>query len=242
MKLDLSAPHQVYRAANGDRLPGVTTICGVIAKPHLLGWYANMERQGVVAALKAGEPLPVRDSGKILPFAEIKRDRAADLGTITHARCHAHDIGEELDPEGLPADLYEQSQHGLDRWVEWVGDQGFTLVACEKQVVCEDFGMRYGGTIDRLFTDRDGRKVLVDLKTSKRSQWWPYDETFAQVCGYALAEGDVGRIIVVRVGKEPGDWIQVYGLTEDERMAGRSLFEAAYEAYCAKRALEMARR
>lgn len=249
MRLELRAPHQVYKGSDGKRLPGVTTVLGGLAKPHLLGWYADMERQGVVRYLKSGLELPTRENGKVLPFAEIKRDKAADLGTVTHALCEAWLLKDTLDPAGIPADVYEQGQHGLGRFVEWWQEQGFSLLHSERVIIYDDGKRRYGGTADILAHDKSLRVVLVDLKTSKASPYWPYDEIFGQVAAYASgAENDpkvaldVERIVVARIGKEPGDVLQTKELTERERAAGWRLFCAAYDAYEAKRELAAAQK
>ena len=242
MKLDLSAPHTTYHNSKGRRLVGVTTYCGGLAKEHLHGWYASEERAGVVRYMKEQRPLPTKADGKPLWFAEMKRDKAADLGTITHFRIEAWRRQEVAETTGLPPDLWSQSQHGLDRFVAWYREQGFKPVASEKKVIHERDGMEYGGTIDCLEVDSSMRKVLLDLKTSKASPWWPYDETYAQVAAYAEAEGGVERIIVCRVGKTPGDELQTVELTAREREAGWMLFRGAYAAYEAKRALAKARK
>lgn len=249
MKLALRAPHTVYKGSDGKRLPGVTSILGELSKPQLLGWYAEMERDGVQRYLKTGLSLPLRDNGKILPFAEIKRDKAADLGTVTHAFCQAWLLKDTLDPDGIPAEVYEQAQHGLGRFVEWWGEQGFALIHSERIVIGEVGSRHYGGTVDILAHDKSLRVVLVDLKTTKASPWWPYDETYGQVAAYAEGAANdprlalpVERIVVARIGKEPNDTIQAVELTQKERVAGWHLFCAAYDAYEAKRELRAAKR
>lgn len=243
MKLDLSAPHQTYLAADGRKLTGVTTYLSVLAKPALLGWYAQMEREGVLAA-KGGQ-LPTKPDGKPLWFAEAKRDRAADLGTVTHARCEAFNIGEELEPDGIPADLYELSVHGFERYKRWMDAEGLTVLKAEEQFVYEIhvpgspwLDMAYGGTRDVVCEDRQGRRVLVDLKTSKASPYWPYDETYAQVAAYAHPpEARIERIAVVRIGTTMTDEGNHVWLSDGERAAGWDLFCGAYRCYESKKAL-----
>lgn len=247
MRLDLTAPHQQYRAKDGTRLPGVTTILGTLAKPALLGWYAATERENVVQYLRSGRPLPTRKDGKPLPFAEMKRDKAADLGTVTHFRCSCWLTGEEAEGAGLAPDLWTESTHGLDRFTSWWTEQGFTLLESEKVLVYESGSIRYGGTADITATDKSLRKVLVDLKTSKASSGWPYDETFGQVAAYAMAEElvsgvPVDRIIVARIGKTPGDELQTVELTREQFECGMKLFTGAYIAHEAKRSLDKLRK
>ena len=87
----------------------------------------------------------------------------------------------------------------------------------------------------------------MDLKTSKASPYWPYDEVFGQVAAYAealhlLDDERVDRILVARIGKEPKDELQVVELSESQRKEGWRLFSAAYDAYEAKKALERTRK
>jgi len=178
-------------------------------------------------------------------FAEARRDKAADLGTVTHARCEAWLLKDELERDGIPADLYDQSQHGLDRFVEWWQGQSLSLLHSERVLIYNDGRMAYGGTADILARDKAGRVVLIDLKTTKASPYWPYPEVYGQVAAYAEAAGndpwtaqDVERIIVARIGKEPGDELQAVEVKAAQRAAGWRLFRAAYEAHEAKKELE----
>ena len=247
MRLDLSAPHTVYKGHAGNRLTGVTTYLGVLAKPQLLGWYASMEREGILQYLRNERPLPTKKDGKPLWFAEAKRDKAADLGTVVHFRAECWLKGETAEGEGIPPDLWSASQHGLDRFISWWQGEGLILETSERVLVYENGVMSFGGTADIVARDMDGRKVLVDLKTSKASPYWPYDEVFGQVAAYAealhlLDDERVDRILVARIGKEPKDELQVVELSESQRKEGWRLFSAAYDAYEAKKALERTRK
>jgi hypothetical protein len=253
VKLDLKAPHQTYRRSDGTRLTGVTTYLGVLAKPQLLGWYAAQERDGIKAALAVGGNIeamfPTKKDGKPLWFAEAKRDKAADLGTVTHARCEAHDLGVELEPHGIPADLYEQSLHGLSRYVEWKAEAGIKMVHVEQVLIYDDGKMAFGGTADRLAVDSKGRWGILDLKTSKASPWWPYDEVFGQVAAYGKAADNDPAVAIhcewhkaIRIGNSKDDEIQVYDMSDRQVEAGWALFQSAYGATEAKKALEKLRK
>lgn len=247
MKLDLKAAHTIYLNSAGKPLTGVTTYLGVLAKPSLMAWYATEERKGVLAEVErylkesgvsAFPPdLPKR------PFAEMKRDGAADLGTVTHARVEAFLKNETLDPEGIPEDIYKDSLNGYTRFINWWISEGMSVVHSELSMVVEDNWRNYGGTADIIARDREGNLTLIDLKTSKKSRGWPYAEIFAQVAAYANAyEHNYGhkaaRIVIVRIGKEAKDSIQVVEVSEAKRVEGWHLFCAAYDAYEAKKALE----
>lgn len=228
MKLDLGAEHTVYRNKDGQRVPGVTTILSEIAKPHLMNWYANEERAGVLAAVKAGEALPER------PFAEAKRDRAADIGTVTHAMCESWLKQDALERDGITDDLWQAAQPGYDRFRSWWDTEGFSLLHSELVMVSDTWDC--GGTADIIAKDRDGRLTLIDLKTSKASTYWPYRETFAQVAAYATfyetqpcnpEAARIERLVLNRIGKAKGDHGQVRELTDHERQCGFDMFVAA---------------
>lgn len=247
-KIDLNEPHQVYRNAAGKRLPGVTTILGNLDKPALRGWYADMERRHAVAwaeavflerltsATEFGRALRERLGEKWA--ADVKKDRAADIGTVTHARCEAFLHGVELDEEGLDSELLRKSLNGFLRFQEVWAREGLVMVASELQMVSES--MQVGGTADIIARDPSGLLVLRDLKTSKASKWWPYDEVFAQTAAYAamyeeLRGERIARIEVDRIGKEEGDPGQTYVVSDGERAAGLKLFRAALDVHNARK-------
>jgi len=240
MKLDLKREHQIYRNLAGQRRPGVTTILGTLAKPQLYRWYAAMERDN--ALLPIPEP---NAKGDPVYFAELKRDKAADLGTITHARIEAWLRGEELDPDDLPDDLYAQSVNGFDRFRRWWESKSFFLVASELQMVSEE--LQVGGTMDVAATNLScaGSKgiIVVDIKASKASPGWPYKEMKAQAQTYGriwteLNHAPVHDVWLYRCGTTVNDPGQEYLLSDRERAASNDLFDGALLAYRAARELE----
>lgn len=248
-KVDIEAEHQVYKNGAGKRLPGVTTVLGNLDKPALRGWYADMERSHVVAWAEAAflkGPTSAIEFGRILRgslgekwAADVKKDRAADIGTVTHARCEGFVKGPyELDEEGLAPELVRGSMPGFLRFQELWAREGLTLVHSEFQMVSE--AMQVGGTADIVARDPVGALVLKDLKTSKASKWWPYAETLAQVAAYAemyeeLTGKHIDRIEVERIGKEESDPGQTYRLSDTERAGGLRLFRAALDVHNAKK-------
>jgi len=240
MKLNLAKPHQQYFNAAGKRRPGVTTVLGTLAKPPLLRWYAQVERDNALM------PIPKPNAkGEPVYFAELKRDKAADLGTITHARIEAWLRGEDLDPDDLPEDLYAQSVNGFDRFRRWWEEKHFNLVASELQMVSED--MQVGGTMDVAATNEAcvGSKgiIVVDIKSSKAHPSWPFKEMVAQAQTYGriwteLNHAPVHDVWLYRCGTTVNDPGQEYLLSDKERAAGNRLFDGALLAYEAARDLE----
>lgn len=253
-KIDLGAPHQVYKNSNRKRLPGVTTICGVFDKPALKRWGLGMERDSILRLMEsststsahdlieeilAGLP-PKNDKGDPTYFCEQFTERAADIGTVAHARCEAFLHGVELDEEGLDAELVDKSTNAFVRFHDWWTERGLTVLHSELQMVSEAW--QVGGTADIIARRHDGALILVDLKTTKASRWWPYPETFAQVMAYAemyreISTNWIEEVTIVRIGKEEDDPGQTYTLNENERLRGLELFNAARVAYNARKEL-----
>ena len=73
----ISKAHTIYKTSEGKRVPGATTITGLLNKPYLITWANKLGLEGV-------------DSTKY-------RDEAASVGTLAHAMIQAHLEGEKLD-------------------------------------------------------------------------------------------------------------------------------------------------
>ena len=240
MRLDLKAPHQKYFHGDGKQVVGVTTLLGVLGKDALMPWAAKMEREGILAWFAAGKQ--TWDLPKPYFYAGAT-SKAADLGTIAHARIEAWLHGTTLDPHGLDEGLYAAAAAPQTRFQEWWDGEGLELVSSEEQLVHPE--LRYGGTIDFVARDKDGRVVLGDIKTTKANRSWPYDTVIAQVAAYEqlwnarakAPNSPVERVVVVRVGKEASDPGQRVWLDPAKREAGWKLFLAAQAAYEAKRLL-----
>jgi hypothetical protein len=100
-----------------------------------------------------------------------------------------------------------------------------------------------GGTADLIVLRPDGTRGLMDLKTTKASKYWPYDETFAQVAAYSEMYDEVTNqpiqwIEIARIGNTVDDAGDFYPVNESNRTAGLSLFLAARDAYNAKKGIK----
>ena len=94
-----SKQHTVYKNKDGKRLPGVTTILGVMNKPALVKWANNLGLQGI-------------DSSKYV-------DTLAGVGTLTHAMIH-HDLGGEI-PEfdSYSKDDISLAENSFLKYLDW---------------------------------------------------------------------------------------------------------------------------
>jgi len=179
-------PTKVYRAADGRRIPSVTTVLGHRKSAEGLihwGW-----KEGIAG----------RDYRQT-------RDEAADKGSIVHAMIERHIGG--LDPfEGADGSeiIDEDCLRSFGAFAEWFDGCGFKLVASEVSLISERH--RYGGTLDSMMIIEDGVGLAVgDWKTSASV----YSDFCIQVAAYAALwdENHPGRPItsgahLLRFGKD----------------------------------------
>jgi superfamily I DNA/RNA helicase/RecB family exonuclease len=133
--------------------------------------------------------------------AEASPDTTRTVGSAVHAV--AQQVAEGLPPQDAPAVLAaeldqldlgpgwsdqrqrDSAQQMLDRFLTWHAANGRELIAAE-----EDFDVTVGrarirGQVDRLERDRDGRLVVVDLKTGKTAA--KNTEEHGQLAAYQVA-------------------------------------------------------
>ena len=167
----------------GKKYPGVTTILKVLDKSGpLMGWAARQTAEAALAVNLDELRASVGDEGAIKALtsrSNWKRDEAAQLGTEVHAMADRMITGQLTDPE-----LFTASRAVHDRvraYADWWRHASWTLRASEAMVVHPTFG--YGGTLDLLCRDQDGKTVLADVKTGRGV----YKEAVLQLTAYAMA-------------------------------------------------------
>lgn len=140
-------PTQDYRKLDGTPVPGTTTIIG-----QGLGWGSQALIQWAAKCAKEGKD-----------YAE-ERDKAARIGTITHARIEQYLGGEKVDLEKYAPDEVAESEAPYKAFREWKEGTDLRVIHRELPIVSECFG--YGGTLD-LYCQLQGRLAIVDFKTSR---------------------------------------------------------------------------
>lgn len=208
------SPVDVERPDDDDiTMWSVTTIIGVLDKPALLYWAAEMTANAAIDNEATWRGM-LDDRGraetvKWLRDARFRRPRdllsATDLGTVTHTVCEEYAltgvrpdrarIGEIVRQQGGPdVRVAEESAvvaTMLDRFDEWL--QRFTpsYQATEVCVYSPTYG--YAGTADAFLTI-DGFRAIGDYKTSreprdsKGNPKTPYPEVAVQLAAYRHAE------------------------------------------------------
>ena len=187
MKINKTKAHTVYKLANGTRVPGVTTITGVLNKPALIKWANNLGLQGI-------------DSAKYV-------DTLADIGTLAHNLVECDLIGAKPDISEYSSKEIDLAENSLLSYFEWKKDKEIEVYMIEKQLISELY--QYGGQIDA-YLKINGVKTLLDLKTSKAI----YSEMVTQVAAYRnlLRENghDVVDICILRIGREKNEGFEYH--------------------------------
>ena len=95
----VSKQHTVYKLADGTRVPGVTTITGVMDKPALVKWANGLGLKGI-------------DSTKYV-------DNLAGVGSLAHDGIHCHLTGKTWDTSAYSADQINLAETCIIKWHYW---------------------------------------------------------------------------------------------------------------------------
>jgi hypothetical protein len=225
-KQDKPARRQ-YRV-DGKRVPGVTTVLGVLDKPALVGWAARTAADAAVEACANGVPPDAaKEVGRKAVFA--RRDKAADLGTRAHALVEAHFAGEDILGIDISDDDNAKAFVCARRAIEHIER------TCDRVVLSETAytsPLGFGGTLD-LVVERGGKLLIADLKTGKGV----HDEVIPQLAAYRFMLQAAGVLIegglVFHVPVD-GDAVTEHVIPSHKLDAGWRLFDCALTIYQVK--------
>lgn len=218
----MARPKEGYHNAAGEKIVGVTTAIKTLGEAEgLIFWAWRKGKEGV--------------------DYKALRDKAADIGTITH------DLIEQFlrsgpEPESAinaRRNDYEKACRAFHAWREWFDKEDLHVESFERPLVSEIH--QFGGTPDALARRGNGPLVIMpDWKTSKDI----YPEYLAQLGGYAilLEENAVTKIeeaLILRADKEKDMTWEVVRLDEAQLLRARKAFLAALKAYTAREELKV---
>lgn len=183
VKFHKQKSHIVYKTKGGERVPGASTVSKIGSDPEaLIAWSWKCGTEG-------------------LDYRKV-RDGAADVGSLVHFLIQSFLRGEEADLSEFSVADQEKAMICFTKFLIFWEQENLTAIATEVPFVSETY--RYGGTLDTVATDRDGRVVLLDYKSSKAVYW----EMLSQLSAYEMlwnehSNGDmqVNRRAIVRIGK-----------------------------------------
>lgn len=163
--------HKYY--LDGHPMTGVTTVLGVLAKPALIQWAADMaigyiEEKSGPPQMISGYPF-FSVSPIILAEARLahrkKKEAAGVKGTDLHAQVEIL-INEWIkQDDGHPSNLIGIASEGLKAFADWAVKNNVRFLASEKKVYSKEWFV--AGTFDFSF-EKDGKRYIGDLKTMKK--------------------------------------------------------------------------
>ena len=192
VKINFNEPHITYKNSKEKKVVGTTTALNILAKPPLIPWAYNRGRAG----------LELYES----------RDKAANIGTIIHARIMAYYLGYEIDTYNITPEVWELSENSMKSFFEWAKPRNVKPKLIETPLISEKY--QYGGTPD-VYGEMDGELTLLDFKTGSGI----YPEHFLQLAAYSqlLSENEYPhkKIIILNIPKSEGDSFQVQQISSD---------------------------
>lgn len=178
-----TAKGHYYKDANGNRIPGVTTIIGDgVPKPALINWAANATAEYAVDNWDTLTELSPSARLKDLQGARYATtDKAKRKGTVVHGYAERLVKGEKV--AGIPDEL----RGHVESYVWFLDKFEVDPILVEAPVVNYSYG--YAGTLDLIaeLTDGDGqrKRLLLDAKTNEKGI---FGETPLQLAAYRYAE------------------------------------------------------
>lgn len=184
--------HIQYKNIKGERIPGVTTILGILNKPALIYWAWDLGRKGI--------------------DYKVFRDDKGDIGTLAHEMILCH-----LKKETVDTSYYSQNQIDLAevcflKYLDWEKGNTIEPILLEKPLVSELY--QYGGIIDN-YCLLNGVHTLIDYKTGKAI----YDEYFMQVAAYKWLINETQEVkkfnkflkdtMILRIGRDEQEGFEV---------------------------------
>ena len=220
------------------RIPGATSILGLLAKPMLVPWAVGCaidkmkELQGASGAMPHTEMAFETKLEEARNAHKVTRDAAANVGTKIHAWLNEW---VENDSNDITIKSDHQIQDGMDNLFAWLSKVTDKFIASERIVLsCEN---EFAGTMD-LLTEKGRTQYVDDLKTGntvgtfrKRGGFKIYESIRFQLAAYVgalIEEGilDASRPIKRRVLHLPQKTgkLQVHTLDKD--------WQEDYIAFC----------
>lgn len=173
---------------DGRPLTGVTTILGVIGKPFLINWAANMVAQYIKDHCDVDEEGIYDVSAEQLEKAKTahtrKKEEAGAAGTAVHEIIEGIIKNAIDNNNGYLAETSHENKQ-VNNFLEWANGTNVRFLDSEKRLYSAKHW--YAGTAD-IICEIDGQKYIGDIKTSSGI----YPEHFIQCAAYAEAAKEMG--------------------------------------------------
>ena len=213
-----SAAHIRYYTKDGVRVPGVTTIVGMLGwnTRILMNWANKLGLEGI-------------ESAKYV-------DEAADIGKLTHQMCVDWLKGEKPDLSDYTPNQVKAAKVAMKKFKEWSEERKLKPFLLEEPLVSE--AHRYGGTLDIYGETKQGARELIDLKTGSGI----YDEMVIQVAGgyYQLLREQgikVDKVRILNIPRTKDETWQEREVSKQKCALAWKIFKACLTIYRVKKEL-----
>lgn len=199
---------------NGEIIPGVTSVLGVIAKPALVNWAANTATDYIAEQIVPGKGYDelqlqtIFDNGRRAHWQ--KKVDAGAIGSFVHKF-----VEDYINGKNPPIPVNEDLKKAVGRFMNWVKEHSVKFLLSEQVIYSRKY--KYAGTLD-FVCKIDGKMYLGDLKTSNGI----YKEEYGmQLAAYKHArieefpDEKYAGSMLVRVGKKDGEF-EFWQVDDDE--------------------------
>lgn len=221
------ASHRYWLHKDGARTPAVsvTSALKVLDKPALISWAERCGAEGAARLADMGEldNVPPEEAINLVRLHKLgvdaKRDAGADRGTALH------DVQELWVTEGKTPKLGDFAPEVRG----YVQAYSLFLVTrepepVEVEVIVGSVKHGYAGRLD-MIANLDGRRILLDLKSSPTARVYPEAHVQTQAYCTALPECGIEEVegaLIVAIGAdgtfatseccaEEGEWLSILG-------------------------------
>ena len=161
---------------DGNRIPGVTTVIGILDKPALVNWAA---KETAIYADENWAKLSAMRSGDRIDEMTKARYNTNRKAVVKGNRVHA--LGERL-AHGETVDVPLEIRSQVDAYARFLDRWDLTMVATETPVCHTDWA--FGGTFDLIAESPRYGRSLMDIKTGSGV----YSEVALQLNAYAQCD------------------------------------------------------
>lgn len=221
---------------NQTLYPGVTTVLSVINKQYLIPWAAKetglytqkiLKKVRGIFGLTAEELLSDRFIELLYKRSKkqhrFKKEKSGDIGT------RAHKAIDEIIKGGNPV-VTPDIEWCVENFFTWYENSGLRFLSGDRKVGSLIHG--YGGSLDGLVSDANGKLIVLDFKTSNQidevgysAQTSAYCQSVVEMFGLKTFPGS----IIVRFSKDKPE-IEIVKVNGPERIFN-NLFLPALSIY-----------
>jgi len=182
---------------DGQRIPGVTTVIGILDKPALVNWAAQ---QTAYYADENWEKLSAMRPGERIQLMEKARYNTNRKAVVKGNRIH--DLGEKLG-KGEQVDVPLEIRSQVEAYAKFLDAWDLDVIATETPVCHTEWA--FAGTFDLIAESPRFGRALMDIKTGKGV----YAEVALQLNAYANC--DLRLVATEMVGPRGGksiEWLE----------------------------------